>query len=70
MTIKGKITCTITIETVMNSKEKLFMVRLFVRELFFFIFVSDVAIISKYLFVQLNRCSNSLRFLFREHAFI
>ena len=45
------------------------MVRLFVREIFFVILVSDIVIASKILFVQLKRCSNSLKFLFRKHAF-
>ena len=51
----------------MNSKEKLFMVRLFVRETFFVILDSAIAITSKVLFVQLKKSS---KFLFREHAFI
>ena len=37
---------------------------------FFVILVSYTAITWKFLFVQLKRCSNSLKFLFREHAFI
>ena len=43
------------------------MVRLFVRETFFVILDSAIAITSKVLFVQLKKSS---KFLFREHAFI
>ena len=46
------------------------MVRLFARETFFVILVSVIAITSKYLFGQLKKCSKTLKFLFREHAFI
>ena len=46
------------------------MFRLFVREIFFVMLVPDIAITLKFLFVQLKRCSNLLKLLFREHALI
>ena len=53
-----------------NSKEKPFMVRLFVRETSFVILVSITAITSKFLFVLLKTCSKSSKFLLRDYAFI
>ena len=52
----------------MSSKEKLLMVRLFVRETFFVILVSVIAITAKFLFMELKRCKSS-KFIFREYAF-
>ena len=53
----------------MSSKEKLLMVRLFVRETFFVILVSVIAITAKFLFMELQRCCKSSKFIFREHAY-
>ena len=44
------------------------MVRLFVRETFFVILVSVIAITAKFLFMELKRCKSS-KFIFREYAY-
>ena len=46
------------------------MLRLFVIETFFVILVSIIAIMSKFLFVQLRRCWGLSKFLLKEHVFV
>ena len=53
-----------------NSMKNYSWLDLFVREIFFVVLVSVIAITSKFLFVQLKRCCKSSKLLLGEHEFI